>query len=397
MTEWRKATLGEVATITIGRTPPRKEPRYWTSNLRRPFCTIADMVGRQIDPQREGVTEAAENEGKAKRFPAGALMLSFKLSIGRVGFAARDIFPNEAIAWLRCSDETLDERFLALVLASQDLTAGSGRAVKGNTLNGPSLRAIPLSLPPLPEQHRIVDVMSAVDEQIEALDDEVVRVGLVRRATLRNAFDLSTTTRALKEVAEVSQGKSLPKAVQGIQSGTCSWFKIADMTTPRNMYGFTEANTRLPIEEVSKLGGRIVGRGAIVFPRVGAAVLTEKKRIMDVDAAVDENHLVLSPAPTTHPEFLLGVMELQRLGDLVQTGAVPSLNMQLIKATKVPWVDTQTQTRVGDLLGTSRELLRSLAAELASLRTFRTSLLKALLSQAITIPEAYDAVLEVAA
>ena len=118
---------------------------------------------------------------------------------------------------------------------------------------------------------------------------------------------------------------------------------------------------------------------------------------MDVDAAVDENHLVLSPAPTTHPEFLLGVMELQRLGDLVQTGAVPSLNMQLIKATKVPWVDTQTQTRVGDLLGKSRELLSSLSSEITALRTLRSSLLAALLSQTITIPEAYDSVLEVAA
>ncbi len=118
MPDWAKKTLGEVAEITIGKTPPRKDPRYWTSDLERPFCTIADMDGRLIDPKREGVTALAESEGKAKRFPAGALLMSFKLTIGRIGFAAQDIFPNEAIAWLCTKSPNLDERFLALWLAS---------------------------------------------------------------------------------------------------------------------------------------------------------------------------------------------------------------------------------------------------------------------------------------
>ena len=95
---WTDAALGDVAEIAIGRTPPRDEPRYWTNDLTRPFCTIADMGDGTILPGREGVTEAAEVDGKAKRMPAGSLLLSFKLTIGRVGIAGVDLFPNEAIA-----------------------------------------------------------------------------------------------------------------------------------------------------------------------------------------------------------------------------------------------------------------------------------------------------------
>lgn len=57
--EWAQSTLGEVADLTIGRTPPRGESRFWTDDLTRPFCTIADMPegGGWFTPGREGVTE----------------------------------------------------------------------------------------------------------------------------------------------------------------------------------------------------------------------------------------------------------------------------------------------------------------------------------------------------
>ena len=182
--DWVETTLGDCCTITIGRTPPRGDSRYWTQDLTRPFCTIADMNGDMVTPSREGVTELAEAEGKAKRFPAGSLLMSFKLTIGRMGFAACDVFPNEAIAWLDVQDPTLDVRFLSLWLASQDLSTGSGRAVKGNTLNSSSMNAITVPVPPLPVQRRIVDLMAHLDKQIAGMDVEVSTLESLRRQLL---------------------------------------------------------------------------------------------------------------------------------------------------------------------------------------------------------------------
>src|SRR5450759_3559825 len=109
---WVDAVLGDVADITIGRTPPRDDPRYWTTDLTRPFCTIADMDAGVIVPRREGVTAAAETDGRAKRMSAGSLLLSFKLTIGRVGIAGVDLFPNEAIARIEPRTASLNKRFL---------------------------------------------------------------------------------------------------------------------------------------------------------------------------------------------------------------------------------------------------------------------------------------------
>jgi type I restriction enzyme S subunit len=95
--------------------------------------------------------------------------MSFKLTIGRMGFAGQDIYPNEAIVSITPSSGKVIDLFLYYLLGFQDLTAGSGRAIKGETLNSKSLSAIPILLPPLAEQKRIVDLMSSVDSYIEAI------------------------------------------------------------------------------------------------------------------------------------------------------------------------------------------------------------------------------------
>jgi type I restriction enzyme S subunit len=179
--EWHVSTLGEVADLTIGRTPPRKEKKYWTSDLRHPFCTIADMTGPQVLPTREGVTDVAIAEGKAKRVPAGALLMSFKLTIGRLGFAATDLFPNEAIVWIRPSADVSAE-YLKIWLEYQDLESLVGRAVKGKTLNGPALRSIPVSYPSRDVQETFVRMESAIGSFAASTERHQSRIAALRAA-----------------------------------------------------------------------------------------------------------------------------------------------------------------------------------------------------------------------
>lgn len=89
--------LGEIAELTIGKTPPRDKSVYWDAESNLPFCTIADMIEPVVCETRESISSRAVAEGKAKLFPAGTLMMSFKLTIGKIAFAGVDLWPNEAI------------------------------------------------------------------------------------------------------------------------------------------------------------------------------------------------------------------------------------------------------------------------------------------------------------
>ena len=182
--EWNTVDLEEICDLQIGRTPSRDNPAYWTSDLDRPFCTIADMSGRLCTPKREGVTEAAEREGKAKRVPKDSLLMSFKLTIGRVAFAGCDLFPNEAIVAIDPRDDSVSREYLYLFLGSQDLTQGSGQAAKGKTLNRASLNRIKVLVPPVREQHRIVDLIAAIDMKIESLKSQVAAASVLRSGVL---------------------------------------------------------------------------------------------------------------------------------------------------------------------------------------------------------------------
>ncbi|MGY1526586.1 restriction endonuclease subunit S [Streptomyces sp. MN3] len=260
-----------------------------------------------------------------------------------------------------------------------------GTVVRRRRTTMPVFKEAPILIPPLPVQGRIVEVIGAVDDHIAKLEAEVEAVIKVRRGLVGRSED--TEQVSLGDLGVVSQGKGLPKQVQGKRTGEVPWYKIADMAGPRNKFGYTSADTRLTPSEVADIGGVVVKAGAVTFPRVGAAVLTEKKRILDTPGALDENHLVITPGEETNSEYLLAVIENFSLSSLVRSGAVPSLNMSLIRSTKVPWSWTENQS-LGTALGTLRAQSRALVAEAASLRTTRAVLLSGLLDRTIDVESA---------
>jgi len=159
---WTTAALGELCEITIGRTPSRAEPSYWDGP--HPWLSIADMgSSAAIDRTKEGVTDDAAAKAAGRLVPAGTVVLSFKLSIGKVGVTARPMFTNEAIAALQPRTNNLDPGYLSYQLRNLDLAASANRAAMGGTLNKKTLAEIPLALPPLDEQRRIAALLDHVD------------------------------------------------------------------------------------------------------------------------------------------------------------------------------------------------------------------------------------------
>ncbi len=161
---WSKATLGEICDVNIGRTPARNRPDFW--GLGHPWLSIADMKqGRTLRTTKESITDTAVNNCNCKWVEKGTVLLSFKLSIGKVGITELPMFTNEAIASLPIQDrKRLCTEFLYWVLQSIDLTLGLDRAAKGLTLNKAKLLKIEIPIPPLPEQKRIAAVLDKADE-----------------------------------------------------------------------------------------------------------------------------------------------------------------------------------------------------------------------------------------
>lgn len=180
---WLWCRFGELCSFSAGKTPSRKEGKYWNTGD-YPWFSIADMShGQVVTSSSETVSEDARAEVfKAEPSPAESLLMSFKLSIGKLSLLGVPAYHNEAIITIEPFEPELKEYFFKC-LNGFDLSAGNKAAIKGNTLNQDSLSNIFVALPPKNEISRIV---AKVDE-LMALCDKLETQQQARRK-LQNAL-----------------------------------------------------------------------------------------------------------------------------------------------------------------------------------------------------------------
>lgn len=169
---WQTKALGELCEIELGKTPARANKGFWdegreTHNV---WLSIADLLNAKdnlVVDSKEYLSEKGAALSKIVR--KGTLLVSFKLTLGRLAFAGRDLYTNEAIAALKLFNEReLSKEFLFYFLHFFDWRKAAENDVKlkGMTLNKAKLKKLRVHFPPLPEQRRIVDILNAAFDGI---------------------------------------------------------------------------------------------------------------------------------------------------------------------------------------------------------------------------------------
>lgn len=176
--KWPVLPLARICRIEIGRTPSRAHPEYFGGD--NVWVTIADLNDGTVCESKEHVTDDAVSKARMRPVPVGTVLLSYKLSLGKLGIAGTNLFTNEAIAALPSRPGVeIVAKYLFYALRTVDYLALCHGAVKGKCLNRASLNRIPVPLPPLSEQQRIVEILDQADalrkKRAEA-DDKAARI-----------------------------------------------------------------------------------------------------------------------------------------------------------------------------------------------------------------------------
>ncbi|HFB65219.1 MAG TPA: restriction endonuclease subunit S, partial [Aeromonadales bacterium] len=160
---WPLVLLSDLCDINIGKTPSRSNLSYWGKG--QPWLSIADMnQGKYLYKTKEEITEIGIKDCNCKIVKKGTLLYSFKLSVGKVGIAERDIYTNEAIAAFPIKDQTkVIGDYLYYALKKIDILGKTDRAVMGAILNKKKLSELKIPLPPLKEQKRIASILDKAD------------------------------------------------------------------------------------------------------------------------------------------------------------------------------------------------------------------------------------------
>ena len=145
----------------------------WDINrgTRNVWLSIADLLNGEdgvVYDSKEYVSDKGAADCKLVR--KGTLLVSFKLTLGRLAFAGRNLYTNEAIAALTILDNKKivpEFLFYCLRLFDWDKASEGEDKIKGKTLNKAKLKEIIVEFPSIPEQQRIVAFLDDAFERID--------------------------------------------------------------------------------------------------------------------------------------------------------------------------------------------------------------------------------------
>lgn len=164
----RTCRAEEYFDIAIGKTPPRKEHQWFTTNPSDvTWVSISDMgsCGTYISRSSEQLTQEAVDKFNIKVVPSNTVLLSFKLTIGRIAITHGEMTTNEAIAHFKTDKPFINEYLYCYLRDFNYQTMGSTSSI-AIAVNSKIIKAMPFVIPADDEISRFHSVVGPMFEQI---------------------------------------------------------------------------------------------------------------------------------------------------------------------------------------------------------------------------------------
>ncbi len=242
---WCWCRLGEIINYKMGKTPPRAEPEWWGTKEGTPWISIADMVSDgYINTTKETMSSKSVKEIFNNNISkAGTLIMSFKLTVGRVSILNIDATHNEAIISIFPFIETdnILRNYLFKILPIISQNGETKDAIKGKTLNSSSIYNIILPLPPLTVQNAIVAKLEEVLPLVDAYENAVLQ-----KEELKTALPDKVKKAILQEAIQGKLTKSWRKTTTIEESGKQLLDKIIEERNAKLLAQWEEAKKKNP-------------------------------------------------------------------------------------------------------------------------------------------------------
>ena len=147
---WNEVSADTICSITIGKTPPRKEHEWFSSSDDDvKWASIRDMgeCGTYILQTAETLTAEAIKKFNVRVVPKNTVILSFKLTVGRVAITDEKMATNEAIAHFGQLDSEyglIQREYLYAYLKQFDFNRLGSTSSIATAVNSKTIKAMPI-------------------------------------------------------------------------------------------------------------------------------------------------------------------------------------------------------------------------------------------------------------
>ncbi len=394
---WVETKLGEVADVVGGGTPSTSISEYWDGAIVWLTPTeITSQDGKVVcDSIRKISNTGLENSG-AKMLPIESVILTSRASVGYVALSGVELCTNQGFQSL-IPKKSVMAKFL-MYWIQQNRTEFESRSA-GSTfkeISKSNVKSIKLSLPPLQEQKRIVDLISSVDSYIEALKQQAESAKKSRNAVLHELLGAGGDDWSMDSISNVCLMIRRGKAPSYIEQKMVTVLNQKCIRNGKVYFEFsrqTDSNHK-PINDWAYL---INGDTIVNSTGVGTLGRTAYVGKLVEPVTVDSHITIVRPDTKKIEPSFLGLSMNFRENDIENLAAGSSgqteLSREALGNLIIDIPPIREQVRIVDLISSMDDGISATEKLIADTKQLRSGLLSELLSGNHEIPKSYDKVM----
>ncbi|WP_342399673.1 restriction endonuclease subunit S [Weizmannia sp. FSL W8-0676] len=390
MQEWKVYEFKELVNLSKEKYNPKNE----TMNL--PCIELEHIeseTGRLL-----GYTDSIEQQSIKNKFKANDILYG-KLR----PYLRKFYFPNfEGVCsseiWvLQSIEEKIHNKYLYYLIQTNKFNehANKSSGTKMPRADWNYISEITFPIPPIKEQQKIASILSTWDKAIE-LKEKLIeqkkqqKKGLMQKLLTGEVrlpgFKGKWKEVRIKDLGTLKGGSAFPEKYQNVISGKYPFFKVSDMNNEENEKYMLNANNYINEESVSEIKATIIPKNSIIFAKVGAALLLERKRILKYDSCIDNNMMALIVKENIDFNYVYYLLLNMKLSRFSNVGALPSLNSNDVYSLKcrLP-MDYDEQKAVAELLSLFDKEINLLQNELIQIKQQKKGLMQLLLTGKVRV------------
>lgn len=378
------------------------------------MTTLADVAKIQYgkgNPKTEGEVPVVGSGGtydhcEKPLIDYPSVIIGRKGSIGNSWYYDQPSWPSDTSFYLDWQDENINPKYVYFALVNNPPKGDKGGPKP--SLQKPELEKYKFFKPSKPEQDASVYALNKVLRAKEAREAELALERERKAALMAHLFTHGTRGEPRKqtEIGEMPENwdvkrivdhgcfrvrtsfptfkklQSEQEAVDG-ESIEVLAIKVSDMNMPGNEKWINNAAN---VFSVSKgLESKFLKGGSIIFPKRGAAIATNKKRISSDYTTLDPNLIALEFNEETDVNFIFHFFETLDLKTLQDSTPVPQLNKHNVENVVLPLPLLDEQKAIGEVLAVNDKVISSIQSEIALLDELFHSMLDELMSGKLSV------------
>ncbi len=345
-----KVPLGEICDVRDG---THDSPKYVHEGY--PLVTSKNVINGKIDFSNTKLIskEDLNKINKRSKVDLGDILMPMIGTIGRptiVDFEKDFAIKN--VALVKSDNQRVLSRFVRAVLDSQVFAQYISQNERGSTqkfISLGSLRTFPIPLPPIDVQQQIVDELEGYQKIIDGCRQVVENY----KPTID--IDPSWEMVELGDLVSVNNGNTL---TEFDEQGELAGIKVSDMNLADNQVEIVTSNNRVNISRFNEK--HILPIGSVIFPKRGAAIATNKKRITKIPCVIDNNCMALTVTDDRLlSEYLFNFLCGFDLTTISKSAGLALINNPDIKGVKIPLPSIDVQKSIIEEIESERNAIDS--------------------------------------